>query len=124
MWQRNGAETAKSWVLVASILGSSMAFIDGTVVNVALPTLQFSLHASLPEMQWVVEAYALLLAALLLVGGPRAIDTAAAKCFLSVSPFSPLPPLGADSPEMFRSSLRCAASKASAPRCSFREAWP
>ena len=54
--QRAGAETAKSWVLAASILGSSMAFIDGTVVNVALLALQFSLHASLPEMQWVVEA--------------------------------------------------------------------
>ena len=56
-------------VLAATILGSSMAFIDGTVVNVALPALQSGLHASISEVQWVVEAYALMLAALLLVGG-------------------------------------------------------
>ena len=58
-----------SWVLVAAILGSSMAFIDGTVVNVALPALQADLKASLADVQWVIEAYSLLLAALLLVGG-------------------------------------------------------
>jgi EmrB/QacA subfamily drug resistance transporter len=46
-----------------------MAFIDGTVVNVALPALQKDLHASIADAQWIVEAYALLLAALLLVGG-------------------------------------------------------
>jgi MFS family permease len=46
-----------------------MVFIDGTVVNVALPALQRELDASLIDVQWVVEAYALLLAALLLVGG-------------------------------------------------------
>jgi EmrB/QacA subfamily drug resistance transporter len=57
------------WVLVATILGSSMAFIDGTVVNVALPALQTSLGATVSDVQWVVEAYALLLASLLLVGG-------------------------------------------------------
>jgi MFS family permease len=57
------------WVLVASILGSSMAFIDGTVVNVALPALQESLQATAAEVQWVVESYALALSALLLLGG-------------------------------------------------------
>lgn len=46
-----------------------MAFIDGTVVNVALPALQNALHASISDVQWVVESYALMLAALLLVGG-------------------------------------------------------
>jgi EmrB/QacA subfamily drug resistance transporter len=46
-----------------------MVFIDGTVVNVALPALQSALHASLADVQWVVEAYALFLAALLLIGG-------------------------------------------------------
>jgi EmrB/QacA subfamily drug resistance transporter len=56
-------------VLAATILGSSMAFIDGTVVNVALPALQNAFHASIADVQWVVEAYALMLAALLLVGG-------------------------------------------------------
>jgi len=57
------------WVLAATILGSSMAFIDGTVVNVALPALQASLGATVVDAQWVVESYALLLATLLLVGG-------------------------------------------------------
>jgi len=46
-----------------------MAFIDGTVVNVALPALQASLGATVLDVQWVVEAYSLLLTALLLVGG-------------------------------------------------------
>lgn len=57
------------WILAATILGSSMAFIDGTVVNVALPALQTSLNATVVDVQWVVEAYALFLAALLLAGG-------------------------------------------------------
>src|SRR5213079_2524685 len=60
---------AGRWVLVATTLASSMAFIDGTVVNVALPALQADLNASIIDVQWVIEAYSLLLAALLLVGG-------------------------------------------------------
>jgi len=56
-------------VLAATILGSSLAFIDGTVVNVALPALQSSLHATVVDVQWVVESYGLLLSALFLVGG-------------------------------------------------------
>jgi len=59
----------KRWVLVASILGCSLAFVDGTVVNVALPAIQRELGASVFQAQWVVESYALLLAALLLAGG-------------------------------------------------------
>ncbi len=61
--------TQKRWVLVTAIIGSSMAFIDGSVVNVALPAIQRDLHASVFEAQWVAESYALFLAALLLVGG-------------------------------------------------------
>ena len=57
------------WVLAATILASSMAFIDGTVVNVALPALQTNLNASAVDVQWVVESYSLLLSAFLLVGG-------------------------------------------------------
>src|ERR1700746_2479159 len=57
------------WVLAATILASSMAFIDGTVVNVALPALQTNLNATAVDVQWVIEAYSLLLSALLLVGG-------------------------------------------------------
>jgi len=56
-------------VLVATILGSSMAFLDGTVVNLALPTLQHFFRANVLDAQWVVESYALTLASLLLVGG-------------------------------------------------------
>ena len=57
------------WILATTILGSSMAFVDGTVVNVALPTLQRELGASLAGVQWVVEAYILFLTALMLTGG-------------------------------------------------------
>jgi EmrB/QacA subfamily drug resistance transporter len=57
------------WVLVTTILGSSMAFIDGTVVNISLPAMQSSFGADLADVQWIVEAYALTLAALLLTGG-------------------------------------------------------
>ncbi len=60
---------ARAWVLVATILGSSMAFIDSTVVNVALPTLQRQFNATVADVQWVVESYALFVAALILVGG-------------------------------------------------------
>ncbi len=63
------AEEARTWVLAATILGSSMAFIDGTVVNVALPALQASLHGTVVDLQWVVESYGVFLAALILVGG-------------------------------------------------------
>lgn len=57
------------WTLAAAILGSSITFIDGTVVNVALPALQSELSASVAQAQWIVESYALMLAALILVGG-------------------------------------------------------
>src|SRR5438094_3388763 len=63
------SKRAGRWVLVATTLASSMAFIDGTVVNVALPALQTNLNASIVDVQWVIEAYSLLLSALLLVGG-------------------------------------------------------
>jgi EmrB/QacA subfamily drug resistance transporter len=66
------SRAAAPWVLAATILGSSMAFIDGTVVNVALPALQESLKASASRVQWVVEAYALFLSSLVLVGGSLA----------------------------------------------------
>lgn len=62
------AESAP-WILAAAILGSSMAFIDSTVVNVALPALQSDLHANVIDVQWVVESYALVLSALILLGG-------------------------------------------------------
>jgi EmrB/QacA subfamily drug resistance transporter len=60
---------ARRWILAATILGSSMAFIDSTVVNVALPAMQARFHATVVDVQWVVESYGLFLAALILVGG-------------------------------------------------------
>jgi EmrB/QacA subfamily drug resistance transporter len=57
------------WTLIASILGSSMAFIDGSVVNVALPSIQADLGGGLATQQWVVDAYLLTLGSLILVGG-------------------------------------------------------
>src|ERR1700748_431049 len=57
------------WTLVASILGSSMAFIDGSVVNVALPSIQHDLGGGLATQQWVVDAYLLTLGSLILIAG-------------------------------------------------------
>jgi EmrB/QacA subfamily drug resistance transporter len=59
----------RRWVLAATILGSTMAFIDSTVVNIALPVMQKSLHAGVDDAQWVVDAYLLVLSSLILAGG-------------------------------------------------------
>lgn len=47
------------WILVSTIIGPSMAFIDSTVVNVALPVLQSDMGATVTDLQWIVESYAL-----------------------------------------------------------------
>ena len=57
------------WVLAAAVLGSGMAFLDGTIVNVALPTMARDLDADLADLQWVLDAYLVTLTALLLLGG-------------------------------------------------------
>lgn len=62
-------DSSARWSLVVAILGSAMAFLDGTVVNVALPVMQSSLGGTVSAMQWIVEAYAVVLASLVLVGG-------------------------------------------------------
>lgn len=62
-------ERDKPWVLAATILGSSLAFIDGSVVNVALPAIQSDLGASVQTTQWIVNAYMLMQGSLILVGG-------------------------------------------------------
>ena len=70
--QRGGAPCPAGlarWVLAATILGSGMTFIDGTAVNVVLPILGAQLDASQADLQWIVEAYMLLLTSLMLVGG-------------------------------------------------------
>lgn len=60
------------WVLAATILGSSMSFIDASIVTVALPAIRRELGATAVDAQWVIEAYTLLLASLILVGGSLA----------------------------------------------------
>jgi EmrB/QacA subfamily drug resistance transporter len=76
------AKEAAPWILAVTILGSSMAFIDSTVVNVALPALQSSLGGTVTDIQWVVEAYGLLLGALILVGGSQGDLLGRRKMFL------------------------------------------
>src|SRR5262249_49880580 len=69
--EHTATAAAKRGTLVATILASAMTFIDGTVVNVALPALQKGLDATITDVQWVIESYALFLGALILVGGAR-----------------------------------------------------
>jgi EmrB/QacA subfamily drug resistance transporter len=70
------------WTLIATILASAMTFIDGTVVNVALPALQANLHATITDVQWVIEAYTLFLSALILVGGAMGDQLGRKRVFL------------------------------------------
>src|SRR5712692_5885541 len=70
------------WTLAATIVGSSMTFIDATVVNVALPALQADLHATITDVQWVIEAYALFLGALILIGGSMGDQFGRKRVFL------------------------------------------
>ena len=73
----------RRWTLVATVLASSMTFIDATVVNVALPALQADLHATITDVQWVIEAYALFLGALILVGGALGDQFGRKRVFLA-----------------------------------------
>src|SRR4051812_38568895 len=57
------------WVLAATILGSAMAIIDSTVINIALPVLQKALGADVRQAQWIVDAYLLVLSSLMLAFG-------------------------------------------------------
>jgi EmrB/QacA subfamily drug resistance transporter len=66
---RDNGRALKRTVLIASILGSGIVFLDQTIVNVALPAIRSSLNGSLADQQWVVEAYLLTLSSLLLLGG-------------------------------------------------------
>src|ERR1700744_2697319 len=61
--------TAGKWIMVSTILASSMAFIDSTALNVVLPSLQKNLHATGADLFWILNAYLLILALLILTGG-------------------------------------------------------
>ncbi|MEY2396977.1 MAG: hypothetical protein QOJ00_151 [Actinomycetota bacterium] len=65
---RFGTPTAR-WIIAGTALGSGVAFLDGTVVNIALPAISAEFHASLAALQWTVNAYLVMLSALLLLGG-------------------------------------------------------
>src|SRR5246500_934201 len=70
------------WVLVAAVLGSTLAFVDESVVNVALPKIESELHTTLAAMQWVINAYTLCMSALLLIGGAAADQFGRRRIFL------------------------------------------
>jgi EmrB/QacA subfamily drug resistance transporter len=74
--------SANRWTLVATILASSLTFIDANVVNVALPALQSDLHATITDVQWVIESYALFFGALILVGGSMGDQFGRKRMFL------------------------------------------
>jgi EmrB/QacA subfamily drug resistance transporter len=63
------AENAKPWVLAVTIMASTISYIDESVVNVALPTIEADLKASAATVQWLINAYMLTLTALVLIGG-------------------------------------------------------
>src|SRR5689334_16073840 len=63
------SSAAGRWVLLATVLGSSLAFIDSTVVNIALPAIARDLDSDAAGLQWTINGYALSLAALILLGG-------------------------------------------------------
>jgi EmrB/QacA subfamily drug resistance transporter len=69
MQVRFGMRGRDTWVLVVTIVGSSLAFIDGAVVSLALPEIQTEFHASAGDVAWIVELYTLVLGALMLLGG-------------------------------------------------------
>src|SRR5205823_3782698 len=75
--------SGRQWTLVATIVGSSLTFVDATVVNVALPALQAELHATITDVQWVIEAYALFLGGLILVGGSMGDQFGRKRTFLA-----------------------------------------
>jgi EmrB/QacA subfamily drug resistance transporter len=81
--------TRRRWVLTAAVLGSTLAFVDESVVNVALPRIEVDLGASLAAMQWVINAYTLCMSALLLAGGAAADQFGRRRLFvLGVSVFA------------------------------------
>ncbi|WP_448702429.1 MFS transporter [Mucilaginibacter sp. AW1-3] len=73
---------AGKWIMISSILASSMAFIDGTALNVVLPALQKSLNASGTDLFWILNAYLLMLAALILIGGSLGDQLGRKKVFM------------------------------------------
>jgi EmrB/QacA subfamily drug resistance transporter len=72
----------RTWVLTAAVLGSTLAYVDESVVNVALPKIESDLHTTLSAMQWVINSYTLCMTALLLIGGATADQFGRRRIFL------------------------------------------
>jgi EmrB/QacA subfamily drug resistance transporter len=77
------AKRQRNWILAACVLGSSMAFIDSSVVNVALPKMESELGATLSAMTWVINSYTLCMSALLLIGGALADQVGRRRIFVT-----------------------------------------
>src|SRR5277367_2611292 len=75
--------TKGKWIMVSAILASAMAFIDGTALNVVLPSLQQSLHATGADLFWLLNAYLLMLASLILIGGSLGDKLGRKKIFMA-----------------------------------------
>src|ERR1700748_1349696 len=76
------SSSAGKWIMVSTILASAMAFIDSTALNVVLPALQKSLQASGADLFWILNAYLLMLASLILIGGSLGDKLGRKKVFM------------------------------------------
>src|ERR1700750_1125052 len=82
------SSSAGKWIMVSAILASAMAFIDGTALNVILPSLQQSLNATGADLFWILNAYLLMLASLILIGGSLGDNLGRKKiCMAGISIF-------------------------------------
>lgn len=78
----NCVASEKPWILLATILASSIAYMDESVVNIALPAIERDLATSLVVIQWLVNAYTLCLSAFLLIGGSAADQFGRRRIFI------------------------------------------
>jgi MFS family permease len=104
------------WVVAVTVLGSGIAALDATVVNIALPTIGREFHVGVSALQWVMSGYTLTLAAFLLIGGSLGDRSAGGRCTRSASCGLPWPRRRAGSPRARRSSLSPGYCKASGRR--------
>jgi MFS family permease len=75
--------TQGKWIMASTILASSMGFIDGTALNVALPSLQESLGATGTDLFWILNAYLLMISSLILIGGSLGDKLGRKKIFVT-----------------------------------------
>ena len=112
--------SSQPWVIAAASLGSGMAFLDSTVMNVALPAVQADLEVSARDVQWVFGAFALVLAAFLLVGALSETATGGGAFSSSARRSSPSPRPGVPSPLVLGNSSWLGPCRARAGRSSCR----